>query len=527
MSVDKTFERTRIARNSLMLYVRMLLVTLVTLVTSRIVLRELGVDNYGIYSAVGGLVTSFTLISGSLSTAISRFLTYALGQSVSMLRLSQIFSTAIVVQLLLGGVVLLVGESFGVWFLYHKLDIPPERVTAAYWVLQCSLLSFVVGLITIPHQALIIACEKMSAFAYISVLEVVLKLVIAYVLVVGHVDRLILYGCLMLLVTFIVRLIYLFYCRRMLPDCRWRWGWHADLVKQIGAFAGWNSFENGSYILSTSGMNVLINTFFGVTIGAARGIALQVEYAVMGFVQNFMTAINPQITKSYAAGEKTYTQQLVFSGAKYSYYLMLLVALPLILECKYVLHLWLGQVPDFAVLFVQCTLIVALMTVLSQTCVTLIFATGKIRNSQLIIGTLGFVAFGLTWWLYAQGAPTIVCYGVYLGVAVLQLIIRLAILRRQIALPVGRFVRHVLAKVSVVTLLALLISLTLQRQLPDTVIASWIVLFATLIVTAVIIFYLGMGGEERNALMNLLRRIVLRIDTRKKVDADKEVDVVR
>lgn len=510
MAADKQFERTRMAHNTLLLYVRMLLVTLVSLYTSRIVLRELGVDNYGIYSAVGGFVTSFTLLSGSLSTAISRFLTYALGQRVSMQRLSQIFSTALFVQLLLGGVILLVGESFGVWFVGHKLVIPPERLTAAYWVLHCSLAAFVVGLIGIPYQALIIAHEKMSAFAYISVLEVVLKLVIAYALVVGHADRLKLYATLMLLVSVGVRLLYVIYCRRRWPDCRVRWTWDASLMKQIGAFAGWNSFENGSYILSTSGMNVMINTFFGVVVGAARGIALQVEYAVLGFVQNFMTALNPQITKSHAGEEHTYTQQLVFSGAKYAYFLMLLVALPLILECRYVLQLWLGEFPAEAVLFVQCTLGVALLTVLSQTLVTLIFATGKIRNSQLIIGSLGLVAFAFTGWLFAHGAPTAVCYAVYGGVALLQLIIRLSILHRLVQLPVGGFVREVLCRVVVVTLLALLLPLGLQHLLPTTTAASWLVMVGALFSTSVVALYVGMNGRERQTLVQLFGKIFRR-----------------
>ena len=300
----------RIAKNTLLLYVRTLFIMLVTLYTSRVVLNTLGVSDYGIYNVVGGVVAMFSVISVSLSSSISRFITYELGHG-DFDKLKRIFSTSINIQVGISLVILVLAEVFGVWFLNTKMNIPAERMTAANWVLQCSLLSFIIGLISVPYNACIIAHERMSAFAYISILEVVLKLAVVYMLLVSPYDKLATYAVLLVVVALIVRLTYGQYCKRHFEESRYRFVHDKSLIKEMTGFAGWSFFGNGAYMLNTQGVDMLINIFFGVTFNAARGVATQVQNAVMQFVNNFTVAVNPQITKSYASGEREYMYKLV------------------------------------------------------------------------------------------------------------------------------------------------------------------------------------------------------------------------
>ena len=306
----------RIAKNTLLLYVRTLFVMLVTLYTSRVVLNTLGVSDYGIYNVVGGVVAMFSVISVSLSSSISRFITYELGHG-DFDKLKRIFSTSINIQVGISLVILVLAEVFGVWFLNTKMNIPAERMTAANWVLQCSLLSFIIGLISVPYNACIIAHERMSAFAYISILEVVLKLAVVYMLLVSPYDKLATYAVLLVVVALIVRLTYGQYCKRHFEESRYRFVHDKSLIKEMTGFAGWSFFGNGAYMLNTQGVDMLINIFFGVTFNAARGVATQVQNAVMQFVNNFTVAVNPQITKSYASGEREYMYKLVFPFTRF------------------------------------------------------------------------------------------------------------------------------------------------------------------------------------------------------------------
>ena len=345
----------RIAKNTVMLYMRTLLTMFVSLYTSRVVLRALGIMDYGVYNAVGSTVAMFSVLSGSLSSAISRFITFELGRG-NIAKLKRVFSTAIIVQLILALVIVLVAETIGLWFLNHKMVIPPERLLAARWVYQFSIITFVVGLISVPYNAAIIAHEKMATFAYIGIFEALAKLGVAFAISTAQCDRLILYGLLLMGIAVTVRFIYGVYCKRRFEECTYRFVYDKGLLKEMTSFAGWNFIGASSAVLRDQGGNIILNIFGGAAVNAARGFAIQISTAIQSFVQNFMTALNPQITKSYANGNHEYMMSLIFRGARFSYYILLLLSLPVIINADYILRLWLVDVPDHTTAFVQLVL---------------------------------------------------------------------------------------------------------------------------------------------------------------------------
>lgn len=347
-----TENNKRIARNTLLLYFRMLFLMIISLYTSRIVLNALGVEDFGIYNVAGGVVAMFSILSGSLSAAISRFITYELGKN-NILKLKVIFSSAITIQIGLGIVIVFFAETIGIWFLNTQMNIPIERMVAANWVLQFSIITFIINLISVPYNAVIIAHEKMSAFAYISIFEAIGKLLIAYLITISPIDKLIFYAILMCVVAIAIRLLYGYYCKRHFDECRFHFIWNKQIFQQIFSFAGWNFIGASSAVLRDHGGNIIINLFCGPTVNAARGIAFQVNNAIQGFVSNFMTALNPQITKSYAVKNYTYMMTLIFQGARLSFYMLLLLSLPIIINTHYLLTLWLNTVPEHTVLFVR------------------------------------------------------------------------------------------------------------------------------------------------------------------------------
>ena len=351
----------------------------VSLFTSRVILNTLGVEDYGIYNVVGGIVTMFSVLSGSLSASISRFITFELGKG-DFKRLKTIFSTGVNVQIGLSVLIIAIAEVVGIWFLNTKMNIPPERILAANWVFQCAIFTFVLNLLSVPYNAAIIAHEKMSAFAYISVIEVTLKLIIVYILMASPFDRLGTYAVLLFLVGAVIRFIYGYYCKRHFEECTYHFVIDKPILKEMTGFAGWNFLGNGAYMLNTQGVNILMNLYFGVAVNAARGVATQVDAALKQFVNNFTTAVNPQITKSYAQGDLDYMHKLVCRSAKLSAFLMLFFAVPIILETKTILTLWLKTIPEYATIFLQLTIISSFVdTVLANSLVTSMFATGNIK----------------------------------------------------------------------------------------------------------------------------------------------------
>lgn len=382
--MDTSANNKRIAKNTLLLYMRMLFMMAVNLFTSRVTLAALGITDYGIYNVVGGMVAMFSILSGSLSITISRYITFEVGKG-NKERLNTIFSTSVSIQIFMALAVCLIAEIVGVWFLDNKMVIPPERLYAAHWVLQLSILTFAVNLISVPYNAVIIAHEKMSAFAYISILEVVLKLIIVYLLYVSLFDKLIVYAVLLACVAIVIRLVYGRYCNKHFEEAHYRFSINRQLLRKMLGFIGWAFWGNGVVVLKDQGTNVLLNMFCGPAVNAARGVAMQVNTAVYSFVQNFMIAVNPQITKSYSAGDLSNMHKLIIRSAKFGYFILLIILMPVCANIDYVLDLWLVEVPEHTANFIVLILLYSSIDCLVNPLCTGVIAEGNIKPYEIAV----------------------------------------------------------------------------------------------------------------------------------------------
>lgn len=503
----------RIVKNTLLLYVRMIFTMVVSLYTSRIVLATLGIDDYGIYNVVGGVVAMFSVLSGSLSSAISRFITFELGHGDSK-RMKLIFSTSIIIQIVMAFVVLLVAEIAGVWFINEKMNIPNDRLFAANWVLQCSILTFIINLISVPYNATIIAHEKMSAFAYVSILEVILKLLIVYLLYMSSYDRLIVYALLLMLVALVIRVVYGIYCKKHFAEASYSLIWDRNVFNEMLRFAGWNFLGNTSYILNTQGVNMLINLYFGVALNAARGIAVQVDGAVMSFVNNFTVALNPQITKSYASGDYQYMYKLINQGTKFSFFIMYFFIVPFVLETETILIIWLKEVPEQSAIFPRLVLFASLVSVSGNELYYGIISTGKIKNYQLMVSLVGVMVFPLTWIAYQLGARASSAYLFFIVIYLSLNIIRLNFLKKLIYFPVKEFLCEVVKPISIVAVSAFVLPGGVVYLMPPSLPRLFFVFIISFISTGSIIYRWGLTGSERYFIVIKSRELVKKIANR-------------
>lgn len=504
---NNTSNNKRIARNTILLYIRMLVMMIISLYTSRVVLQALGVEDYGIYNVVGGVVSMFTILSGSLSTAISRYITFELGRD-DLNRQKTVFSTSVNIQLILIGILFVVFETVGVWFLNNRMSIPDGRLVAANWVLQFSIITFAINLLAVPYNAAIISHEKISAFAYISIFEAIFKLAIAFVIMKSPFDRLVFYGLLLLIVSIIIRYLYVWYCGKNFEECKYRAVLDKTLIKEMFAFAGWNFFGTGSGQLMSQGVNILANVFFGVTINAARGIANQVNGAVLSFVHSFTTAVNPQITKSYASGNKDYMKELIYRSAKFSYFLLLFFAIPIIFETDIILKLWLVEVPAHSANFVKLIVCISMVFVLSNSMITAMLATGDIKKYQLIVGGLGMLVFPLAWLAFAIGLPPESSYIIMLLIYIIQAFVRIVLLREMVNISIAVFTREVLFVTIKVTLLAIVVPLIIVYFWDESIIRFVVLCFISTIITFLSIYFAGLSKGEKNMIINMIKKRV-------------------
>ena len=442
----------------------------------------------------------FSMLSGSLSAAITRFITYELGTG-NQENLKKIFSSAVTIQIGLAILIILLAEMVGVWFLNVKMNIPEARLIAANWVFQVSVLTFAINLISVPYNASIIAHERMSAFAYISILEAIGKLVIAFLIIVSHMDRLIFYAILMCAVALIVRFAYGVYCKKHFRECTYHYNFDKDLLKRMFGFAGWNFIGATSAILRDQGGNIAINLFCGPTVNAARGIAFQVNNAITGFITNFMIALNPQITKSYAAGDRDYMMYLIFQGARLSFYMLLLLSLPVLINTHYILELWLEIVPKHAVWFVQLVLIFAMSESISHPLITAMLATGKIRNYQLVVGGLQLMNLPVSYLLLRMGMFPEVVVVVAIVISQCCLAARLLMLRGMIGLSVQKYLKKVYA--NVLAICPYLLSDSMEESFLNFILLCLI----AVVCTGIAIYYVGCNKTERQFVVNKIHAI--------------------
>ncbi len=489
----------RIAKNTLLLYVRMLFSMLVSLYTSRVVLNTLGIEDYGIYNVVGGFVAMFSLVSSSLSASVSRFLTFELGKG-DIERLKKVFSTSVLIHIALMGVIFLLMETVGVWFLNNKMTIPAERMYAANWVFQASILSFLLGLFSVPYNASIVSHERMNVYAYIGILDVLLRLVIVLFIAYSPLafDRLIVYALLLVAVSVTIQSIYIGYCRKNFEESRISLTFDRQSWREIGAFAGWNFIGCTAGLLKDQGVNILLNLFVGPVVNAARGIANSVIGAISGFSGNFMAALNPQITKTYASDESHYTNSLVERGSRFSFYILLMLALPIFLEADYILALWLKQYPEHTVNFVRLVLLLSLNDILSNTLITLQLATGNIRIYQIAVGGMLLMNFPLSYICLKMGLPPESVYIVALFVSVSCLLLRLLFLSKMANLSMTHYLKNVCINVLIVSIFSAIIPVLLYLNLPDGWLRLLIVIITSLICSAGSIYFIGCSVSERH-----------------------------
>lgn len=494
----------RITKNTILLYIRTLFVMVVSLYTSRVILQVLGVEDYGVYQVVGGMVMMFSVISTALSSAISRFITYEIGAGNTK-KLNRIFATSVFIQMVISVVVIILAEIVGIWFINSQMQIPEGRMNAAYWVLHCSLITFVVNLLSVPYNACIIAHEHMKAFAYVSIIDVLLKLGICYVIKLSPIDRLVSYAILMVFLASIIRIIYVIYCHLHFEETRVKASFDKKIFGEMFCFAGWSFFTNSISIFNNQGINMLINVFFGVTFNAARGIANQVENAVCQFANNFTTAVNPQITKSYAAGDYDGMHLLVCRGAKFSYFLMLVMALPIICEADQLLHLWLVEVPSQSVILVQLSLGLGLLDSIGYSGYTACLATGKIKTYALVMSSITILVFPLSWLAFILGGTVEISYYIYIAIKIIVLIVRMFLLRSMVGLPVIFYLKNVFSPVIMTTFVSLIPSIIVLYLMPESLIRLIVSLVVGVTFTGFFSLWIGMTKGERSVILNRIR----------------------
>ena len=502
-----TANNKRIAKNTLLLYIRMILVMAVTLYTSRVVLNTLGVEDYGIYNVVGGIVAMFGFINSSMSSATQRYLTFTLGKGDEK-RLQTIFSTSLQIHALIAGIVFILGETVGLWFLWNKMQIPVDRMDAAFWVLQCSILSAVVMIVSIPYNADIVAHEKMSAFAYISVLEVVLKLAIVYLLVVFSIDKLILYAILVLAVQILIRFCYSIYCGRHFSETKYRHVWDKELFKEMSGFASWSMFGNLSAVIFTQGLNLLLNVFFGPVVNAARAVAVQVQGAVHQFVGNFQMAINPQITKTYAHGELSDMHKLMFRSARFSFCLLLLLSLPVLLETEFILKMWLKIVPDNSVIFLRIMICTSLLYTIANPMIIANQATGRIKKYQIVCGTILIMIMPISWTCLELGLPAYTVFIVHFVMEGVAQLARMLILRPLIGIGLRDYFKNIYLRVGLTMAISVLLPGFVRSMLDEGLLRLVLIGVACVISVTITSFYLCLSTNERAMVKSKVYNII-------------------
>ena len=493
---DTSSANKRIAKNTLVLYVRMLFTMGISLFTSRVILQTLGVEDYGISSVVGGVISMFTFINAAMVSSTQRYLNFELVRGDAN-QLRSVFSTSLQIHALIALAIIVLSETVGLWFLNEKLVIPEARMTAAMWVYQCSILSCAVSIMSTPYNAVIVAHEKMSAFAYISILDVSLKLLVVYLLVVLPFDKLIILSILNLLVQLFIRYIYTLYCHRHFPESYFQFRFNKTLFKEMFGFAGWSFWGNLAAILYTQGLNMMLNIFFGPIVNAARGIAVQVQSAVQQFVGGFQTALNPQITKNYASNNLPQMHSLMFRSARFSFLLLFFLSLPVLMETNFILTLWLKTVPDDAVIFTQIMICISLIYTTANPCVIANQATGKVKIYQMVVGGILLLILPISYVVLKLGAPAYSVFIVHFCIESLAQFSRMYMLRKLIHLPLWQYMKNIYIPIVSTVAIAIILPLVVRMQVAEGWLRFLAVGFTCVLSVGASSYFIGFTKQER------------------------------
>lgn len=509
--MSTTENNKRIAKNTLMLYFRMILTMLVSLYTSRVVLNVLGVSDYGTYNVVGGVVTMFGFFNSAMVSATQRFLSYELGRN-DYVQLRKTFNATLIIHSVIAILIFILAETIGLWFVNTQLNLPEGRMEAAHWVYHFSVLSFMVSIIQVPFNSIIIARERMSVYAYMSILEVVLKLIIVFVLTWIAFDKLKLYGILLFTVSFIVASIYRIYCLKQFDETRFKLVKDRDLYKTLISYSGWNLFGNIAAVAKGQGVSIILNIFFGTVVNAAQGVANQVSAAVTSFVGNFQMASNPQIIKSYAAEDKAYMTNLVIRTSKFSFYLLFILTLPVMLEIEYILKLWLKLVPDYTAVFTILILINALIDTVSGPLMTSLQATGKIKVYQSVVGILLILILPISYLFFKLGFPPESTFFVCISIAIVAFVFRVLLTKRQIPeFSTRQFLQEILIRNIPVILLSVLIPWMIRINMQVGFTRLMIVTFTSLTISTITIYLIGLKSNEKAFVRDAMNTFVSKI----------------
>ena len=488
----------RIAKNTLLLYFRMLLTIAVGLYTSRVVLNTLGVSDYGVYNVVGGIVAMLSFLNSALTAASQRFISFELGRG-DLQHLKHIFCTSVTIHIVLAIIILIVAETVGLWFVNTHLNIEPSRMAAANCVYQCSIFTFMLTVVSVPYNSCIVAHEHMNAFAYVSIFEVMLKLLIVYLLLIINYDKLIIYSILVLGVALIVRIAYGIYCKRHFPECTYHFTFSKDLFRDMFSFAGWSIVGNLGFSFKDQVANIILNLLFGTVVNAARGIALQVNGIISGFSTNFLMALNPQITKQYAAGNTMDSIRLVYAGCRYSFFLLLLMVAPVIINVDYLLRLWLGIVPEYTSEFLCLALISALVYSMAAPIVTALQATGDIKTFQLTICIVMLCELPLAYVvLYMGGLPYMSMYPTVF-VSLIGLFVRFYILKRMIAgYSLRYFMFTIVGKNMLLSSVCLMLAYYIRSLFEENFLSFVVTSLSSCFIVIVAVGCFGVSEQERH-----------------------------
>ena len=493
---DTSSANKRIAKNTLVLYVRMLFTMGISLFTSRVILQTLGVEDYGISSVVGGVISMFTFINAAMVSSTQRYLNFELVRGDAN-QLRSVFSTSLQIHALIALAIIVLSETVGLWFLNEKLVIPEARMTAAMWVYQCSILSCAVSIMSTPYNAVIVAHEKMSAFAYISILDVSLKLLVVYLLVVLPFDKLIILAILNLLVQLFIRYIYTLYCHRHFPESYFQFRFNKTLFKEMFGFAGWSFWGILAAILYTQGLNMMLNIFFGPIVNAARGIAVQVQSAVQQFVGGFQTALNPQITKNYASNNLPQMHSLMFRSARFSFLLLFFLSLPVLMETNFILTLWLKTVPDDAVIFTQIMICISLIYTTANPCIIANQATGKVKIYQMVVGGILLLILPISYVVLKLGAPAYSVFIVHFCIESLAQFSRMYMLRKLIHLPLWQYMKNIYIPIVSTVAIAIILPLVVRMQVAEGWLRFLAVGFTCVLSVGASSYFIGFTKQER------------------------------
>ncbi|PKR80303.1 hypothetical protein CW751_10655 [Brumimicrobium salinarum] len=497
MSTSKT-----IAKNTLFLYFRMFLVMGVTLYMSRIVLDQLGVTDYGIYSLVGGIVAMFGFLNSSMSSATQRYLSFDLGKKDEK-RLQKTFSATLSIHIVIAILILLVAETLGLWYVNYKVVLPPDRLFAANVVYQFSVLTALVGIIQVPYDSLIIAYEKMNIYAYISLVEVGLKLGLVFLLVIYGGDKLIAYAIMMFLVSLIIRIAYQIYCRKNYAASKFKFEYDKTYFKELISYSGWNLFGGIASVSRSQGINIVLNLFFGTVVNAAYGLTLQVQSAVNQFVTNFQKAVNPQIIKTYSEGNLAQMHKLIIQSSKFSFLLMMLLVAPILFNTEFILNIWLKEPPEYTVVFVQLSLLGVLIDCISGPLIVAVQATGKIMRYQIIIGSLIILTLPLSvLWIYYGGDPKTVFYAILL-INILSFIFRLFFLKVLLNLNILYFLKILIFRMLSVSFIVYGFFILLDQF---NIASGWINIMFSILTTVTFVLIIGLSKSDYVLLRTFIKK---------------------